>query len=76
MLGNYNLIAIDSADDLGLLCEATFPGLYALHIQRAIKKSHCALFLLLCGLSSRRVIIMHKVFVSYIRLIIEFAAVL
>ena len=67
MLGNYSLIAVDSADDLGLLRETTSPGRYDLHIQRTIKKSYDALFLILRGLSSRRVNNMHKVFVSYIR---------
>ena len=75
MLGNYSLNSLNSADDLGLLHEATSLGRYDLHIQYAIKKS-CVLFLILCGLSSCRVNIMHKVFVSYIRLIIVFAAVL
>ena len=76
VLGNYSLIVVDSADDLGLLHEATSPGRYDLHIELAIKKSFGALFLILCGLSSHRVNIMHKVFVSYIRLIIEFTVVL
>ena len=72
----YSLIAVDSADDLGYLHEANSLSRYDLHIQRAIKKSYGALFLILYGLSSRRVIIMHKVFVSYIHPIIEFADVL
>ena len=78
MLGNYSLIAAYSADDLGLPREATSPGRYDLHIQRVIKKLHGALFVILRELSSRRVNIMpaHKVFVSYIRPIIKFAAVL
>ena len=76
MLKNYSLIAVDSVDDLGLLHEVTSPGRYDLQIQRAIKKLYGALFLIRCGLSSRRVNILHKVFVSYIRPIIEFAAVL
>ena len=44
MLGNHSLVAVDSAGDLGLLREATFPGRYDLHIKRAIKKSYGALF--------------------------------
>ena len=44
MLGNNNLIAVDFADDLGLLSEATSPGHYDLHIQCAIKKSYGTLF--------------------------------
>ena len=82
MRGNYSLIAVDSADDLGLLRKATSPDRYDLHIQHAIKKSCSALFLILRELSSYRVNIMHKVFVLYILLvfviyirpIIEFAA--
>ena len=62
MLGNYNLIAVDSADDLGLLREATSPDCYDCHIELAIKKSFGALFLILHGLSSSRCInIMHTV---------------
>ena len=77
MCGNFSLIAVDSADDLGLLREATSPSRYNLHIQHAIiKKSYGVLFLTLLGLLSRCLNIMHKVFVSYIRPIIEFAAVL
>ena len=76
MLGKYNQTAVDSADDLGLLREATSSGRYDLHIQRAIKISYGALFLILHGLSSRRVTIMHKIFVSYIRPIIELVALL
>ena len=75
MLENYSPIAVNSADDLSLLREATSPGRYDLHIQRTIKKLHGAPYLILRGLSSHRVNIRHKVFVSYIRLI-EFAAVL
>ena len=74
MLENYSLIAVDSADDFGR--EATSSGRYNLHIQFAIKISYGALFLILRGLSSRRVNIMHKVYVSYLRPISEFAAVL
>ena len=61
--------------DLSLLREATSSGRYDLHIQRTIKKLYGAPYLILRGLSSHRVNIRHKVFVSYIRLI-EFAAVL
>ena len=32
VLGNYGLIAVDSADDLDLLREATSPSRYYLHI--------------------------------------------
>ena len=76
MLKNYSLIAVDSAGDLGLLCETTSPGPHNLFIQRAIKKSYDTLFLILRRLSSRHVNIMHKLFVSYIRPTIEFAAIL
>ena len=51
-------IAVDFTDDLGLLCEAISPGRYDLHFQSAIKKSYGAIFLILRGLSSRRVNIM------------------
>ena len=54
LLGNYSLVAVDSADDLGLLREATSPGRYNLHVQRATKKSYGALFLIFCELLSRR----------------------
>ena len=64
MLGNYSLTADDFAHDLGLQRKSTSPGRYDIHIQRTIKKSNGALFLILRGLSSRRVNIMHKVFVS------------
>ena len=52
LLGNYSLIAVNSADNLDLLPEAASPGCYDLHIQCAIKKSYGALFLILCGLIS------------------------
>ena len=60
---------------LGPLHAAIFTGCYELHIQRVIKKLYGAVFLILHGLSSRRVNIMHKVFVCYIHPIIEFIAV-
>ena len=76
MLGNYYLIAIDFVDDLGLLREFAFSSRYDFPIQRTIKQSYGDLFLILRGITFRHVNIMHKVFMSFICLIIEFASVL
>ena len=76
MLAKYSLIAVNSADDRGLLREATSTGRYNLHIQRTIYKSYGDFFWILRRLSFCRVNIMHEVFVSYIRPTAEFVAVL
>jgi hypothetical protein len=75
-LGADTLTAVDALDDLGLLREAASPCQYEAHLNRTLRKAYGATFLILRGLSSRRSDIMRKIFVIYIRPIIEFAAVL
>jgi hypothetical protein len=75
-LGDDDLLAIESSDDLGLLREAAKLGRYELHTARVIKKAFNAMFLILQGLSSRRKELMRNVFTCYIQPIIDFAAIL
>ena len=70
-MGAHNLSAIDSLDDLGLLREAAWPCKYGAHLNRTLRKAYGAMFLILCGILSRRVDIMRTIFVTYIQPIVN-----
>ena len=75
-LGGDLLQPADSLDDLGLLRTAKTPCDYDAHAQRCLRRAYGAISIILRGLSSRRPTIMRRVFTTYIRPIVEFAAAL
>ena len=75
-LGGDLLQSADSLDDLGLLRTAKTPCDYDAHAQRCLRRAYGAISIILRGLSSRRPTIMRRVFTTYIRPVVEFAAAL
>ena len=75
-LGARYLSAIYSLGDFDLLCEAASPSKYDAHLNGTLHKAYGTMILILRGISSHPADIIRTIFVTYLRLIFDYAAIL
>ena len=72
MLGGASKFAVEECTDLGVIRTSDFS--YATHIRSVVRKAFCLSGMLFKAFLSRNVSFINKLYIAYVRLIIEYAS--